>query len=754
MSKLTHRNNRAANNHSLYQTNLLTDQTQLLTDIKTNTGNIKLTADSVNLNVDTLEALQTTANTTLAAILVDTDAADSSLNTIEAQSVFTASRLNNIQNKISANVDGTGDTLGQIAADIASKAGSIKTSVELIDNAVSGNELQVDVVAALPAGTNKIGAVALKANEAVDGSGTERHLVTDANGFLQVEDKSLTIVAPTVNLAESTSLQRVNLALHDSGNSTTRTAKCNAAGELLVNAAGTVTANLSAVDNAVLDDIASKAGSIKTSVELIDNAISGSEMQVDVVAALPVGANKIGAVAMRANEAADGSGTERHLLCDSAGHLQVDVISAPTTAVTGTVTANLSATDNAVLDDIASKAGSIKTSVELIDNAISGSEMQVDVVAALPAGTNKIGAVALKANEAADGSGTERHLVTDANGFLQVEDKSLTIVAPTVNLAESTTLQRVNLALHDSGNSTTRTAKCNSSGEMKVEASGTVTANLSAVDNAVLDDIASKAGSIKTAVEVIDDVVKAEDAAHSSGDKGVMFLGVRQSTQANFGADGDYVPLSINDSGQLRVLAPINGRATSAKQDVIEATLTNLETSLAALDNAVDGNYLNVNANIAGTDVDANSGNKSAATQRVVVATDDVNLSAIKTAVEALNTRDSLTTTLIIDGQTISAGGGTHTTGSFEVTNIPPDGKLKFLVRISGVGVGEAASNILVSADDTNFFGVDLSFLGGGNATSGVGQMVTCSFVPKHFKYVITNSSLGSAATVTVHMFN
>jgi hypothetical protein len=38
-------------------------------------------------------------------------------------------------------------------------------------------------------------------------------------------------------------------------------------------------------------------------------------------------------------------------------------------------------------------ASAIKTAVEVIDNAISGSEMQVDVVAALPAGTNNIGDV-------------------------------------------------------------------------------------------------------------------------------------------------------------------------------------------------------------------------------------------------------------------------------------------------------------------------------------------------------------------------
>jgi hypothetical protein len=43
---------------------------------------------------------------------------------------------------------------------------------------------------------------------------------------------------------------------------------------------------------------------------------------------------------------------------------------------------------------VESSAAAIKTAVELIDNAISGTEMQVDVVAPLPTGTNAIGKLA------------------------------------------------------------------------------------------------------------------------------------------------------------------------------------------------------------------------------------------------------------------------------------------------------------------------------------------------------------------------
>jgi|3_EtaG_2_1085321.scaffolds.fasta_scaffold21009_2 hypothetical protein len=95
---------------------------------------------------------------------------------------------------------------------------------------------------------------------------------------------------------------------------------------------------------------------IEGAVETIEGAID-TQMQVDVVAALPPGSNTIGVV-------------------------------------------DLGSTDNGVLDAIAaslvtidSDTDAIKTAVEILDNAISGSEMQVDVVAALPAGNNNIGNV-------------------------------------------------------------------------------------------------------------------------------------------------------------------------------------------------------------------------------------------------------------------------------------------------------------------------------------------------------------------------
>jgi hypothetical protein len=50
---------------------------------------------------------------------------------------------------------------------------------------------------------------------------------------------------------------------------------------------------------------------------------------------------------------------------------------------------------------------------------------------------------------------------------------------------------------------------------------------------------------------------KAEDAAHASGDTGVMALAVRQDTLAALSANGDYIPLTTDSLGRLNVRALI-----------------------------------------------------------------------------------------------------------------------------------------------------------------------------------------------------
>jgi len=94
-----------------------------------------------------------------------------------------------------------------------------------------------------------------------------------------------------------------------------------------------------------------------------------------------------------------------------------------------------------------------------------------------------------------------------------------------------------------------------------------------------------------------------------------------------------------------------------AKNTEIDTVLDNIkvdteaiETAVELLDNAVDGNYLNVNANIAGTDIVGGAGAVASGVQRVTLASDDpavtdlaaieVLLTAAITAVDGGSTQD------------------------------------------------------------------------------------------------------------------
>src|SRR3990167_3856409 len=107
---------------------------------------------------------------------------------------------------------------------------------------------------------------------------------------------------------------------------------------------------------------------------------SGNNISVDWAGtAPPIGAG-VEATALRVTVATDSTGVLS--VDDNGGVLTVD----------GTVTAAQATAAN--LNCTEASASAIKTAVQLIDDMISGTEAQVDIVAALPAGTNAIGKLA------------------------------------------------------------------------------------------------------------------------------------------------------------------------------------------------------------------------------------------------------------------------------------------------------------------------------------------------------------------------
>lgn len=155
----------------------------------------------------------------------------------------------------------------------------------------------------------------------------------------------------------------------------------------------------------------------------------------------------------------------------------------------------------------------------------------------------------------------------------------------------------------------------------------------------------------------------ADDADFTAGTtSGTPAMGVYESTPSSV-TDGDLGTLGITAGRRLKTSATIDaalpagtnaigklaansgvdigdvdvtssalptGASTLAEQQsqtthlaTIAGDTTSIQTAVEALDNSVDGNYLNVNMNIAGTDVIAGAGVITAQTQRVTIATDD-----------------------------------------------------------------------------------------------------------------------------------
>jgi hypothetical protein len=145
---------------------------------------------------------------------------------------------------------------------------------------------------------------------------------------------------------------------------------------------------------AKLDDIIAATEATQAAVQTIDNAISGSEMQVDIVSsALPSGASTA------AKQPALGTaGTASADVLTVQGIASMTALKTDGSAVTQPVSAASlplpsGASTSAKQDTAQTALDAIKTAVEVLDNTVSGSELQVDVVAALPSGDNNIGNV-------------------------------------------------------------------------------------------------------------------------------------------------------------------------------------------------------------------------------------------------------------------------------------------------------------------------------------------------------------------------
>ena len=267
---------------------------------------------------------------------------------------------------------------------IDADTGAIKTAVEILDNAISGTEMQVDVVT-LPSDTFVAEGGALGLGVLLQGDdGTDRkNVAVDATtGYLQT---NVYLEADTF-VAEAGALGKGVLLQGDDGSDRHNVA-VDADGRILVEVANTTAfaAEGAAVGVGVLlqgDDGADRHNVAVDGTSghiLVD--VEGGTAFVAEGGALGLG------VLLQGDD-----GTDRHnVAVDASGFVQVDIAEQ---------------SDGTALSVSEANSGDILTAVQFLDNAISGTEMQVDVVAPLPAGTNVIGQIiaALQSNALYDGT--------------------------------------------------------------------------------------------------------------------------------------------------------------------------------------------------------------------------------------------------------------------------------------------------------------------------------------------------------------
>jgi len=399
----------------------------------------------------------------------------------------------------------------------------------------------------------------------------------------------------------------------------------------------------------LLGTIDADTGAIKTAVEILDNAIDGNYLNTNMnIAGTDVSAN--------------------------AGVL---------TAQTQRVTIATDDEVNNLLGTIDADTGAIKTAVELIDNAIAGSEMQVDVVAALPAGTNVLGKMRLvtatgdEITEDTDNSMQVTIVADDVGiggGTAYTEDVATanpivgtaTLMERDDALAAVTPIEGDWIGLRGSAEGALWVQDFNSDAILADTAAmvvdlaaievllgtidtdtGAMVTDLAAIEALLItidsdtNTIQGDTTSIQTAVELIDDAIYVDDADWTDNTSKHMLVGGIYQSAPHTVTDGDVSPFQLTANGYLiSALSPVDNAVLDAMvvdlaaievllgtidsdTNTIQGDTTAIKTAVELLDNAVDGSYLNTNMNIAGTDVAANAGVLTAQTQRVTIATDD-----------------------------------------------------------------------------------------------------------------------------------
>jgi hypothetical protein len=271
------------------------------------------------------------------------------------------------------------------------------------------------------------------------------------------------------------------------------------------------------------------------------------------------------------------------------GDLQLDASS--NLIIAGTVTANLSATDNAVLDSLDTKLGTIDTAIDAINAKLVTGTVIGDVN--LGATDNAVlDAIAL-------GYGTEGDALAD--GILMQGDDGT---------------DRTNVLVDTDGHIQVDVLSGGGAGEQYADntlVNAAYKANLVAGTDGSNYQILSTDASGHVQVDVL--------TAPSTAVTNVGTFAV----QATLAAETTKVIGTVNVAASQTIAVT---QATAGNLNCTEASASAIKTAVEAIDNAVDGNYLNANLNCAGTDIPPGGGAEATAL-RVTIANDSTGLLSV-----------------------------------------------------------------------------------------------------------------------------
>tara|TARA_R110002126_G_scaffold13154_3_gene57468 strand:+ start:161 stop:1708 length:1548 start_codon:yes stop_codon:yes gene_type:complete len=389
-----------------------------------------------------------------------------------------------------------------------------------------------------------------------------------------------TIATNTANINVNVGDVEINVADMEALQTTTNSLLSTIDGVLDVNVG-----QLTAIDN-VLDNSLVKLGEIDTAIDTIDTVLDASlvkhtnnETLITAMSAkLPASlgqkanANSIstcrsstaGAYDLSARTTIATASTNTKLLCDSEGHLQVDIVSAPAIAdVSGLSTHAKQDTIIGHIDGLETLVGATNTLLTTLDGVQDNALTKLGEIET----TNNANQVLITASNALlttidadtnDIKGLLTGIDADTNA-LKIDLAAIEVLITQTNANQGTldtTTQGVADAVETMDAVLDNCLIKQTNIETLITASNSKLGEIETTNNAnqvLLGTIDSDTDAIKTAVQIIDDAIHAEDTAHSSGDKGIPCLFVRQDSHSDLAANGDYMCPTINADGEIRV---------------------------------------------------------------------------------------------------------------------------------------------------------------------------------------------------------